>query len=111
MLLVATALGRPALAADDDSWWGQDKTLHFLASATIASSTYAVGTAVWDSRLPTVCAALGVTLGAGALKEAWDAAAGGDASWKDFAWDVFGTISGIGLSLAIDTAVRPTPPR
>jgi len=33
----------------------------------------------------------------------------GNASWKDFAWDIFGAIAGIGLSFAVDTAVRPAP--
>ncbi len=108
VFLVALACSRMTYASDDD-WWGRDKALHFLASATIAGGTYAVGTLKWDSRLPSAGLALGVTLAAGATKEGWDALGHGDASWKDFAWDVVGAIAGVGLSFAIDTAVRPTP--
>jgi len=97
---------RPA-AATEDSWWGCDKSLHFFASAAIAGGTYALGATQWDSRLPAAGLALGVTITVGASKEAWDAADHGDASWKDFAWDVVGAIAGIGLSSLIDTAVRP----
>ena len=104
--LVAFGFNQAALAADDE-WWGRDKSLHFLASATIAGGTYALGTLEWDSRLPVAGVALGVTMTAGATKEGWDALGHGDASWKDFAWDVVGAIAGIGLSFAIDTAVRP----
>ncbi len=103
-----TTLGFNGVArASDDEWWARDKALHFLASATIAGGTYAAGTLAWDSRVPTIGVALGVTLGVGAAKECWDGLGHGDASWKDFTWDVVGALAGIGLSFVVDTAVRP----
>ena len=99
-------LSRPA-QANEDAWWARDKALHFLTSGSIAGATYAAGTLQWDSRVPTICLALGVAIAAGAGKEGWDAMGHGDASWKDFTWDVIGAIAGVGLSFAVDTAVRP----
>ena len=107
MVLATLVSSRPA-AAMEDAWWGCDKAAHFLASAGIAGGAYALGTVAWDSRMPTVGLSLGVAIGAGASKEALDAFGDGDASWKDFVWDVLGAIAGVGLSYAIDTAVRPT---
>ena len=106
--LVCLGSSRSA-AATEDPWWGPDKATHFLASATISSGAYALGTVARDSKLPTVGLALSVTIASGASKEAWDAMGHGNASWKDFAWDIFGAIAGIGLSFAVDTAVRPAP--
>jgi putative lipoprotein len=107
-LLAVLGFTRVALAADDE-WWARDKALHFLASATIAGGAYAAGTLAWNSRVPTVGFALGVSVGVGAAKECWDGLGHGDASWKDFAWDVVGALAGVGLSFVVDTAVRPAP--
>jgi putative lipoprotein len=48
----------------------------------------------------------GVSLGAGAGKEAWDATGHGDPSWGDFAWDVAGTATGLAVTWAIDLLLR-----
>src|SRR5678816_985244 len=45
---------------------------------------------------------LSVALGIGVLKEVWDLTGHGDASWKDLAWDLVGTTTGIFVAYAID---------
>jgi putative lipoprotein len=105
-LLVILGLTSSASAAEDP-WWGQDKAQHFLVSATLSSGAYAIGTLEWQSRVPTAGVALGFTLALGAGKEGWDALGHGNASWKDFTWDIVGALAGIGLSFVVDTAVRP----
>jgi len=105
-LLAALGLASPA-SANDNTFWGRDDTLHFAASALIAGGTFAAGTTTWNSRLPTTGLALSVALAVGASKEVSDALGLGDASWKDFAWDVMGAVFGTSLALAADTAVRP----
>ncbi len=92
-----------------DEWLARDKALHFGASAVLAGSGYAAGTAVFDGRDRAASFALGggVALGAGLAKEGLDAAGLGDPSWKDLAWDVIGTAIGLGVAWGIDLVVRP----
>jgi putative lipoprotein len=94
-----------ALGADSDPWIARDKALHFDASAGLAALAYAVS-AGWivDARWKAIALGGGVALAAGAGKEALDAAGvfRGDPSWKDFAWDVAGTVAGLALAWGAD---------
>jgi putative lipoprotein len=106
------AVSAPALAAppDPDPWFGRDKALHFSVSAGIAGLGYGT-TALFTSDLRIRMAfGGGVAIAAGAGKELLDLTGLGDPSWKDFAWDVLGTVVGVGISIAIDTAVRGIHP-
>ena len=51
-----------------------------------------------------------VALAAGAAKELWDVAGPGDASWRDFTWDVVGTATGVAVAFAIYAALRRAVP-
>ena len=93
---------------EEDAWFGRDKALHFGASAVIAGSGYAVGTALFDGRLAPALLGGSVALAAGAAKEGRDALGYGNASWRDFAWDAIGTAFGVGVALGIDLLVRPS---
>jgi putative lipoprotein len=107
MLAAATALtlAPAAHAQDSDPWLARDKALHFDVSAGIAAAGYGVS-AGWlvDARWKALALGGGLALVAGAGKEALDAThvLGGDPSWKDFAWDVFGTIAGLALAWGVD---------
>jgi len=79
----------------NDSWSGQDKAQHFIASALLsaAGNEYAQHQGIGRDR----SAAIGVmfSLGLGASKELWDSRSEGSGwSWKDFAWDVAGAATG-----------------
>lgn len=92
-------------AADPDPWIARDKAFHFDASAGIAAAGYAVS-AGWlvDARWKALGIGGGVALAAGAAKELVDATHlwGGDPSWKDFTWDVLGTLAGLALAWGVD---------
>ncbi len=111
LLVIGTCTDGPsqACAADRDPWFGRDKPLHFSFTAAIALQGYAVSSVLtddWRWRWLTGGAA---GLAAGAGKEALDAIGSGDASWKDFTWDVIGTAAGLGLAFLIDWLASPTP--
>ena len=91
-----------ARAQERDPWWGRDKALHFGVSAGLAVGGYATGLALFDCEVPRLVLGGSVALGAGIAKELWDLAGGGDASWKDFTWDVIGTAVGLLVSLGLD---------
>jgi putative lipoprotein len=113
-LVVAAGLtAPPARAADDDPWWGRDKALHFGVSAGLGASGYAVSSLAFESRLERAAAGAAFSLTLGAGKELYDLSGGGNASWKDFTWDVAGTSVGVGLALLVDSIVAPksTPSR
>ncbi len=106
----APAPPAPPPPPDPDPWLGRDKALHFAACATISGAAYGVGALVTpDVRLRVVFGA-GAGLVVGAGKELLDLAGLGDPSWRDFAWDVIGTVVGVGLSVAIDASVRGLRP-
>jgi len=97
----------PAQASNDDPWWGRDKALHFGVSAGLGASGYAVSSLVLESRLDRVAAGAAFSLTLGAGKELYDLSGGGDASWKDFTWDVAGTSVGVGIALLVDLMIAP----
>jgi putative lipoprotein len=102
---------RPAGAAEDP-WFGQDKALHFSASALLAGGGYGWG-ALWGWEVAgRVGLGAGVALGAGVGKELYDLSGGGDASTRDLAWDVVGTVTGLLVAWSIDRLLglmRPRP--
>ena len=104
----ALATARPARAADEDPWWGRDKALHFGVSA----GSRRVGLRAFEPGVRLAARTRSrrephfpLTLGAG--KELYNLSGGGDASWKDFTWDVAGTSVGVGLALLVDLIVTP----
>ncbi len=98
--------GGAAPSVREDQWLGKDKALHFGASAVIAGSVYGVGTLFLDGRTYPAILGGSVALAAGGAKEGWDALGHGTPSWRDFAWDVVGTATGLGVALLVDVLVR-----
>ncbi len=115
LALVLALLATSARAqVDDDPWLSPDKALHFGFSAGIAGATYGLVALATDDVGVRLAASAGVALGAGIAKELLDLAGFGHPSWKDLAWDVFGTAAGVGLSFLVDRLVtaltaRPKP--
>lgn len=99
-----------AAASETDPWFGTDKALHFGASAVLAGGGYALGTGLSQDRWKAFALGGGVALTAGALKEGLDAMGMGTPSWRDFTWDVAGTLVGLGVAYAVDALVRSGPP-
>jgi len=95
-----------AHASDDDPFFGTDKALHFVVAGAIAGTGYGITTAATGDRWKAFAIGGGVAIGAGALKEGFDAAGYGDPSWKDFAWDVIGAAAGLGVAWVIDVAAH-----
>lgn len=105
LALAVATLAPAARAQDDDPWFARDKALHFDVSAGIAAATYGVSAGwMFDARWKALALGGGVALAAGAGKELLDAThvLGGDPSWRDFTWDVFGTIAGLALAWGVD---------
>lgn len=97
LLLISLLLSGCSHMAND-SWQGQDKAQHFIASAMLsaAGNEYAQHQGVSRDRSAVYGFMFSVSLGAS--KELWDSRpAGSGWSWKDFAWDAAGTASGIAL--------------
>jgi putative lipoprotein len=104
--ITAHLLGAARAAhADDDPWFGQDKALHFTLSAMIAGGGYAAAVPFTDDRRWRLAAGAGLAIAAGAGKEITDRYDGGDASWRDFTWDLIGTATGVGIAWLIDRLV------
>jgi len=99
-----------AVANDVDPWFGTDKALHFGASAVLAGGGYALGTGLSQDRWKAFALGGGLALTAGTLKEGIDAMGFGNPSWRDFTWDVAGTLVGLGIAYAVDSLVRSSPP-
>jgi len=94
-----------ARAADPDPWFGSDKALHFGVSVGLAAGGYGVSSFVLEKPWQRAVAGAGFSLTLGAGKELYDLTGHGDASWKDFTWDVVGTAVGVGIALLVDTAL------
>jgi putative lipoprotein len=111
--IAAICFSPPATAAppDPDPWFSPDKALHFGACGAIAGGAYGIS-ALYVRPVPArvvIGSAAGITVGA--LKEVLDLQGLGHPSWKDVAWDVFGTAVGIGIAVTIDVATRgPSKP-
>jgi putative lipoprotein len=105
VLVAACSVASAASADDADPWISRDKAFHFDVSAGIAAAGYAAS-AAWlvDARWKALAIGGGAALAVGAGKELLDATGifGGDASWKDFAWDAIGTVAGLALAWSVD---------
>ena len=104
--LSAVLLVPRAAAADEDDFWGRDKALHFGVSVALASGTYALSASFFEARYPPLLLGAGVSLGLGIGKELADLAGFGTPSWKDLAWDVIGTVTGLAVAYTLDLAIR-----
>jgi putative lipoprotein len=102
LIAVRLFVAARAARADDDPWFGRDKALHFTLSAAIAGGGYAIAVPLTDDRRWRVAAGAGLAIAAGAGKEISDRYDGGDASWRDFTWDLIGTATGVGVAWLID---------
>ena len=81
-----------------DRWFGQDKLQHFLASAAIEVSGYAMMRGMQATRQQSLAVASAGTAIAGVTKETMDRRAGGAFSLEDLTWDAIGGLSaGIAL--------------
>jgi len=109
LLLVGCILLLPSRveAQAEDPWFGQDKLLHFSASAALAMGGYGLGLALFDCEEPRLLLGGGIALGAGIAKELYDLGGAGHASFRDLAWDVLGTAVGLLLSWAFDYLFLP----
>jgi putative lipoprotein len=92
-------------ARADDQWFGSDKALHFGISVALAGGGYAASSLVFDRAWQRAASGAAFSLTLGASKELYDLAGHGDASWKDFTWDVVGTAVGTGIALLVDAAL------
>ncbi len=104
--IACTLVPSTVRASDPDPWLGRDKVLHFGASAGIAATGYGAGVFAFDARYEALLLGAGLALTAGIGKEAYDAMGYGDPSWRDLAWDVAGTVTGLGAAWGIDLALR-----
>lgn len=109
MLAMSAAAAASAEQKDPDPWFGRDKALHFGASALLAGGGYAAATGIWPERWKAFAMGGSVSLAAGAAKEGLDAMGFGTPSWRDFTWDVAGTLVGLGIAYAVDAVVRSGP--
>ncbi|HEY8040940.1 MAG TPA: hypothetical protein VIF15_14140 [Polyangiaceae bacterium] len=114
VLAVGLTLAPSARAQDADPWISRDKALHFDVSAGIAAATYGVSAGwLFDARWKSLALGGGVALAAGAGKELLDAThvLGGDPSWKDFTWDVIGTVAGLAIAWGVDLLLGGVSPQ
>jgi putative lipoprotein len=109
LAVLATMVLTPAARAQDaDPWIARDKALHFDVSAGIAAVGYGAGAGwLFDARWKALAFGGGVALAAGAGKELldWSGVIHGDPSWKDFTWDVIGTVAGLAIAWGVDLLV------
>jgi len=105
LVLTGLTMSSAAMAQDADPWFARDKAFHFDVSAGIAAASYGVS-AGWlvNARWKALAIGGGVALAAGAGKELLDATHvfGGDPSWKDFTWDLIGTVAGLAIAWGVD---------
>ncbi len=71
----------------NDSWSGQDKAQHFIASAMLSAAGNEYSQHQGMSRDRSAMFGLMFSVSLGASKELWDSRPEGSGwSWKDFAW-------------------------
>ena len=96
------AVAPPAAARDRDSWTGDDKLLHFSASAVLAGLGYGVSSLFVSPRPARAATGAGAALTFGVGKELYDLSGYGTPSWRDLTWDVVGTGVGTAIALGVD---------
>jgi putative lipoprotein len=107
-LTLALALGATAArATEPDPWWGVDKGLHFGISIGLGAGGYAASSLLLDERWQRAATGAGFSITLGAGKELYDLSGHGDASWRDFTWDLAGTAVGVGVAWLLDLALAP----
>lgn len=107
LALVGSAATAPrARAAEADPWFGPDKALHFSVSAALAGGGYGATAAIAEDRRWRLPVGATIALGAGVGKELYDLTGRGDASWRDLAWDVTGTVTGLAVAWLIDRLIN-----
>lgn len=106
LAIVCSGPAAEAAPPDPDPWFGPDKAIHCGVSAGIAGASYGLTSIATNDIRIRVAFGAGIAITAGAAKELFDLAGYGDPSWRDFAWDLIGTAIGVGVSVAIDFAVR-----
>jgi len=111
LLLVCLCAATPARAQSRDDWFGPDKALHFSVSALLAGGGYAAASPFTQRTAVRVGVGAGFALSLGIAKELYDATGAGDASWRDFTWDVLGTGVGVLTAWLIDLAVHAATDR
>lgn len=110
-ILLATCLAPARGAAQsNDSWFGKDKALHLAGTTALSGLGYGIGLATTDHRGWGSLVGVSTGLFVGGIKELVDLGGGGSPSWKDFTWDVVGTVLGVGIALLIDLAARGLHP-
>ena len=90
------------MAHDPDPWFGEDKALHFGASAVLASGGYVGGALVLDEPWQRATAGATLSLTLGTAKELADLLGYGQPSWRDMAWNVVGTATALTFCWLID---------
>ncbi len=103
LLLLFAPLSAPGATPSVDDWLGRDKALHFGVSAGLAGAGYLGGALLLEEPWAPWLAGAGLSLGAGLGKEFYDAGRPGNHfSFKDLAWDVLGTASGLAVSWLVE---------
>lgn len=100
--LAFLAVAPPAAARDRDAWTGDDKLLHFSASAVLAGLGYGVSAFFVSPRSTRAAIGAGSSLTFGVGKEIYDLSGHGTPSWRDLTWDVVGTGVGTAIALGVD---------
>lgn len=106
-VLMCLLLHLGAQASDLDPWFGQDKGIHFGASAILTTTGYGFSSVVLEQPWQRVVAGSALSLTIGTFKELNDYRHG-STGWsnKDMAFNVIGTVVGAGISLGLDYAIQ-----
>lgn len=88
-----------------DNWSGFDKALHFSASTALSAGSYGIFALVFDEPWQRAIGASTLTLTIGTLKEIADMTNGSIFSYHDMAYNIFGTMLGIGIALGADYTI------
>ena len=105
LLAAAVVFFSSRAEAAEDPWFGEDKALHYGVSVVLGTSGYAASALVLDEPWQRAIAGAVFSLSIGAAKEIRDATGSGNASWRDFAWDVAGSATGVTIALPFDLAL------
>lgn len=95
-IIVILLLSSLSQAADKDRWFAKDKYKHFAISAAYAAGgTYIAHRHFEISKKEAPVIGFSITIALGAAKEGADKISRkGNASYKDFLWDVAGALTG-----------------
>ena len=88
-----------------DPWWGRDKALHFSISTGISATGYGIARFAGSSRTTGWLIGVGASAAIGAGKEVADMTGMGQASWRDFTWDIAGSLLGATIAWGLDLAL------